>query len=668
MDPKIVVKTQEALGKILTKPPLTAKLLNKPPFRFIHDITTETIRTTGFMKGLFSKKEMDSRLVKERDDKIAFLEKVFKCVSLIHGSQLAVNPIKVVAGQEPEKTNEFMQVMARCARKNVPSAEAVKKVLAGGDDAEPKPARKTKSSADRSPSQKRRSATADKSKEAGEERRSSKEHRDKSKEHRDKSKETGGAEKKKHRSRDRSKDEKEKEKKDGEKEKEKKDGGKERDEKRREEKEKRRRDRDKDRNKSTENGKEKEKSRKSSQEREKSRNREEKAKHGAEDKEKSSSKKSEEKPKRSSDDKDAERRDKEKRREERRKRKAAEAEKAAEKDEKGEKNGKPEPSATEKSERKKSEKHEKESKPAKEEKADDATSAVSSRGQRPASAKGQRRRPQTRAGRNESGARNEMNDQTEQEEQPAPRKLVRPPSARPSAPRVRRNAPGGADEALETSAQEKSAPIIVDRDQNMTLSDEEDAQFVVQEDKTMGDETAADLLPPTLAGEINGEDHGGLVRKILETKKELEGSAANQKFAGAKTRSGTEIQQSKMNSAQQEKERQLVVQEIEQLQASVQKLCQSSAPLAKLIDYSQEDMDTMQTELQVWRKENGEHAVKIKEDNSVTAMSIEPLKAELEELDQAIAVYRTQMAATKVNIIKNDEKIQKMMVAVATRS
>lgn len=125
-------KTQDTLGKIIKKPPLTEKLLRKPPFRFLHDIFTEVIRTTGFFNGLFTPKEMDSKNVTVKEDKISFLQKVIDVVNVVSGHRLSVRPSKIVAGHEPEKTNELLQTIARCIRKNLSSDEAVQQINSGG--------------------------------------------------------------------------------------------------------------------------------------------------------------------------------------------------------------------------------------------------------------------------------------------------------------------------------------------------------------------------------------------------------------------------------------------------------------------------------------------------------------------------------------------------------
>lgn len=41
MEAAVIRRTQDTLGKVIKKPPLTDKLLGKPPFRYLHDILSE---------------------------------------------------------------------------------------------------------------------------------------------------------------------------------------------------------------------------------------------------------------------------------------------------------------------------------------------------------------------------------------------------------------------------------------------------------------------------------------------------------------------------------------------------------------------------------------------------------------------------------------------------
>lgn len=49
IDAEIIKNTQTSLGKYVKRPPLTDKLLKKPPFRFLHDIVTtvSTLHVVG---------------------------------------------------------------------------------------------------------------------------------------------------------------------------------------------------------------------------------------------------------------------------------------------------------------------------------------------------------------------------------------------------------------------------------------------------------------------------------------------------------------------------------------------------------------------------------------------------------------------------------------------
>ncbi|XP_078332684.1 TRAF3-interacting protein 1-like isoform X4 [Crassostrea virginica] len=539
MDPRIVKKTQDTLGKIIKKPPLTEKLLSKPPFRFLHDIMTSVIKTTGFMNGLYKEEELNSENVKDKDSKIAFLQKAIDFTAMVTGKSLSVKPVKIVAGHEPEKTNEFLQSLAAAINKGVDNDEYVAKMTKGGGE---------------SKEEKR-----DRSKEGSKEERKKRDSEDKK--DRDKS-----ASREKSRERHRDKEDRHKDRED-----------------RHRDKEDRHKDRDdEDRHRDK-----------------KDRHRDKESRHRDRD-----------------EDKEERHKDREERHRDRKERRKHQDEESKENDP-SQMNGEKEESPTKLA--------------------------------RPSSAKGSRRRreedepPKTMMA--SEGGEDNLPPQVS-----ASRSLARPSSARPAPPRRKQEVIE--NEPAMRLGSGKPSNVIVDGGKDS--DEDEDETFMVEE--TAAPQEQEQAPPPPLDDEED-EDHGGLVKKMLETKKELESSSQVKKT--------TEIERPKITDAQRMKQRQQVQKEIDKLRVSIQTLTRSANPLGKVMDYVQEDLDSMQKELQRWKQENKEHALELKRERGITDKAIEPLRAQLTEVDQAIKDQVDLIAAVKSNIIRNDQKIDKMLRSIA---
>ncbi|XP_047741467.1 TRAF3-interacting protein 1 [Hyalella azteca] len=152
VDPAVIKLTQDQLGKYVTNPSLTAKLLNKPPFKFLHDVINSVITNTGFLQGLYTDAELNKDNIKDKDAKISFLEKCIDATIFATGENLTVRPSKIVSGHEADKTNEFLQALAQAIDNKADSDEAVKRVLAGEKPSKgktkEKPSRSTEKSKD----------------------------------------------------------------------------------------------------------------------------------------------------------------------------------------------------------------------------------------------------------------------------------------------------------------------------------------------------------------------------------------------------------------------------------------------------------------------------------------------------------------------------------------
>jgi TRAF3-interacting protein 1 len=130
--PPWILQTQATLGTIVKKPRLTDNLLKKPPFRFLHDVVSEVTRQTGFPDQLFPEEEMIGKAIKDKETKLSYLNKLVCCIGNALGSPVNVNPKKIVAGHEPEKTNGMLQALYEVATGDPAAAQqAVQRTLAG---------------------------------------------------------------------------------------------------------------------------------------------------------------------------------------------------------------------------------------------------------------------------------------------------------------------------------------------------------------------------------------------------------------------------------------------------------------------------------------------------------------------------------------------------------
>lgn len=128
--------TAQCFEQLFSKPKMTEKLLQRPPFRYVHDIYTATLGATGFGEGLYSGDELDAKAIKDKDQKINFLEKLIALVQMAAGEEIPIKSSKIVAGQEPEATNIFLQYLFKVATSGIDSGPIVAEIVGGGGEDE----------------------------------------------------------------------------------------------------------------------------------------------------------------------------------------------------------------------------------------------------------------------------------------------------------------------------------------------------------------------------------------------------------------------------------------------------------------------------------------------------------------------------------------------------
>ncbi|XP_063173957.1 TRAF3-interacting protein 1 isoform X2 [Candoia aspera] len=667
MQGSVVRRTQELLGRVIRKPPLTERLLSKPPFRYLHDVIGEIIRSTGFMKGLYTEAEMKSDNVKDKDAKIIFLQKAIDVVIMVTGEHLAVKPARVVAGHEPERTNEFLQAIAKCCLNKLSSDEAVQKVLAGEKAIKEKTPSSSKSQNRESKTEecryhkegrgdseiKDRSTSQDQKlkeelKEEESKQKENEKYKDYENHHKNLDKNVNESEKHEkeriknrlskpgreaEKIRDKEKEgEGEKEECDKERDRERKqcEGGREKDRLREKDKT---RDRDKEHEKVRDRGKEKEKDKRKERGKDIETTREERK--DKTDKKPTGSEENVTKKLAERSIKDQAELDKENENSARLSRQhAIKGPKQRNKTSGEGINGAnitarlaDEKSATilyGKAE---------------------AETTVKQRGESFSDAEGDVLN---------SGAMEKVSENNEftneLPSQVTQRRLPRPSSARPAPPRIKRQ------ESTEILIPERNGSAKIVSNVIIDKEEEEDDQFVVEAEQQLPEITE---LTMEATVELEGDEkHGSLVQRILEAKKDYELSQLPK---------SAEKEKPLLSEAAKRKEKDLVTKEIERFRGSIQALCRSALPLGKIMDYIQEDVDAMRNELQTWQNENKELEETLQKEQGITDGVVEPLKIELTELDQLIKDEQDKICTKRANILRNNEKIQKMVHIINSR-
>lgn len=106
--------------------------------------------------------------------------------------------------------------------------------------------------------------------------------------------------------------------------------------------------------------------------------------------------------------------------------------------------------------------------------------------------------------------------------------------------------------------------------------------------------------------------------------------------------------------------------ELERMRHSIQVLVQHTGPLGSCMDYIQEDISMMTSELHRWEEECRKCEVEYEEAKKKTKEILHPLKTELSDLEDQIIEKIAKISSAKASNARNVESIQQILKLAAT--
>jgi hypothetical protein len=106
--------------------------------------------------------------------------------------------------------------------------------------------------------------------------------------------------------------------------------------------------------------------------------------------------------------------------------------------------------------------------------------------------------------------------------------------------------------------------------------------------------------------------------------------------------------------------------DIERLRGAIQILTQHTAPLKACMEYIQEDVGMMTTELHKWEEDCRKSQVEFEVETRRSRELLHPLQMQEADLDDQIAEQISRISSTKASIARNDDRIGQILKLVAT--
>uniref|UniRef100_A0A6U5W8R3 TRAF3-interacting protein 1 C-terminal domain-containing protein n=2 Tax=Guillardia theta TaxID=55529 RepID=A0A6U5W8R3_GUITH len=147
-----------------------------------------------------------------------------------------------------------------------------------------------------------------------------------------------------------------------------------------------------------------------------------------------------------------------------------------------------------------------------------------------------------------------------------------------------------------------------------------------------------------------------LVRNMLAVEADIAGDSA------VKSESVSIAEHEKLNDKKRTQE------EMNKLREAIQALCQSTNPLARSMDYLQEDLDNMTKEMEFWMKDKEKQTILLDEEEKKSEVELEKLYSQLQSIEESIQEETLRITDMKAQVMRNDMTIKNMLVSVVRPS